>query len=83
MEEIEIDSEDCSCELSVVQGIYQDQQVYFIQMTHARCFGIYAPVKIYSCEGEAIVTFSEDENFFTCSLTRVSASRPDKVSFDI
>ena len=48
----------CSCEISIIQGTYQNQTVVFVALTDPLCNGIDAPV-LYDCDGKPIKVFSD------------------------
>jgi hypothetical protein len=62
----------CSCEISLTQGTYQSQTVFFIVLTDPLCNGIDTPTR-YDCEGKTIRSFTtseEDQQELADSVTR-------------
>lgn len=50
---------DCICELSIIQGTYDNQTVFFIASTDPLCDGIDTPT-LYDCHGNLLITFNMD-----------------------
>jgi hypothetical protein len=50
----------CSCEVSLIQGTYNDQIVYFVAMTDPLCNGINTPA-LYNCDGHVIRQFTDED----------------------
>ena len=51
---------DCSCEISIIQGTYNGQTVFFTALTDPLCDGIDTPT-LFDCNGNAIRTFTMDD----------------------
>ena len=51
----------CSCEISIIEGMYHSQTVFFIALTDPLCDGINTPT-LYNCEGIGIKTFTTSED---------------------
>ena len=50
----------CSCELSIIQGTYNNKTVYFVALTDALCDGISMPT-LYDCNGKVVRVFNETD----------------------
>ena len=50
----------CSCESSIIQGIYNNQTVFFIRGTDPLCNSVNMPT-LYSCEGKVVRVFNETD----------------------
>jgi hypothetical protein len=60
----------CSCEMSIIQGTYNNQTVFFIALTDELCDGIDMPT-LFNCEGKVVRTFNEtDYREFYDKVTR-------------
>jgi len=60
----------CSCEISIIQGTYNNQTVFFTALTDALCDGINIPT-LYDCEGKVVRVFtSADYRDFNDNVTR-------------
>lgn len=60
----------CSCEISIIQGTYNNQTVFFTALTDALCDGIDIPT-LFDCEGKVVRTFtSNDYRDFYDHVTR-------------
>ena len=60
----------CDCEISIIQGIYNGQTVFYTAMTDPLCNGINTPT-LLDCEGKIVRTFTEADN--QDYLTQVTA----------
>ena len=54
------------CEVSLLQGTYNGQTIFYIQMTDPFCEAIDTPT-LYNCDGELvrIFTFEDHQDFYT------------------
>jgi hypothetical protein len=62
----------CSCELSIIQGTYRNQTVFFGALTDPLCNGLNTPI-LFNCEGRPIKSFSDsaaDQKELTDNVTR-------------
>jgi len=60
----------CGCEISIIQGTYNNQTVFFTALTDALCDGINMPT-LYDCEGKVVRIFnSTDYREFYDQVTR-------------
>ena len=60
----------CNCEISIIQGTYNNQTVFFTALTDALCDGINIPT-LYDCEGKVVRVFtSADYRDFNDQVTR-------------
>jgi len=50
----------CSCEMSIIQGKYNGQTVYYVMMTDPLCDGISTPT-LFDCNGKVVRTFTLDD----------------------
>lgn len=48
---------DCSCEISIIQGTYNNQTVFFTSLTDMLCDGIDMPT-LFDCEGKVVRVFT-------------------------
>lgn len=64
--EIKNSMQNCFCEISIIQGTYEGQTVFFIALTDPLCDGIDVPT-LYNCEGVAVKTYTMDDylEFYT------------------
>ena len=60
MAEIKNSLGECTCELSILQGTYEGETVFYLALTDPLCDGIYTPV-LMDCEGNTVKTYSIDE----------------------
>jgi hypothetical protein len=56
----------CNCELSIIQGTYNHQAVFFIATTDPLCDGIDTP-SLYDCNGNVVRSFNMNDyhDFYT------------------
>jgi len=70
IKEIKNSMQNCVCEISIIQGTYQEQTVFFVALTDPLCDGIDIPT-LYNCEGVAVKTFTMDDYLeFYSDVTR-------------
>jgi len=50
----------CSCEISIIQGTYNNQTVFFVALTDMLCDGISIPT-LYDCEGKVVRVFNSTD----------------------
>jgi hypothetical protein len=50
----------CTCEISIIQGTYNSQIVFFTALTDHACDGIDTPT-LYDCYGNVVRTFTMDD----------------------
>ncbi len=50
----------CTCQLSIVQGTYLNQTVFYLAITDPVCNGISIPT-LYNCNGKAVKKYSTDD----------------------
>ncbi|WP_320052180.1 hypothetical protein [uncultured Acetobacteroides sp.] len=61
----------CSCEMSIIQGTYNNQTVFFTMITDPLCNSVNMPT-LYSCEGKVVRVFNEtDYREFNDKVTTV------------
>jgi hypothetical protein len=70
LKEMKASMTNCTCEMSIIQGTYKNQAVFFVALTDPLCDGIDMPA-LYDCNGKVIMTFTE-ENYrdFYDNVTR-------------
>ena len=56
----------CGCEMSLIQGTYKEQTVFYIVLTDPVCDGISEPT-LFDCKGKVVRTFTIDDyrDFYT------------------
>ncbi len=60
----------CTCEVSLIKGTYDNQTVFFTALTDPICDGIDTPT-LYDCEGNIVRTFTmNDYQEFYSNVTR-------------
>ena len=57
IEELKESMTNCTCEISIIKGTYEDQTVIFIALTDPLCNGIDTPT-LYNCQGKEIRSFT-------------------------
>ncbi len=73
LKEIKNSLQNCTCEISIIQGTYDDQTVFFTALTDPLCDGIDTPT-LFDCEGNAVRTFTiNDYQDFYNQVTRDEA----------
>ena len=50
----------CYCEMSIIQGKYNNQTVFYVALTDPLCNGISTPT-LYDCDGNIIRTFTMND----------------------
>ena len=50
---------DCPCQISIMQGTYMDQTVYYLALTDPLCDGIAIPT-LFNCSGKAVKQYTQD-----------------------
>ncbi len=50
----------CSCQVSILQGTYNNQTVFFTLMNDPRCDGVFG-TSLYDCDGNMVRTFGKDD----------------------
>ena len=50
----------CSCEISIIQGTYNNQTVFFIALTDMLCDGINIPT-LFDCKGKAVRVYNSSD----------------------
>ncbi len=62
--------QNCTCEISFIQGMYNGQTVFFTALTDPLCDGIELPT-LFDCNGKPIRTFTiNDFQYFYNEVTR-------------
>jgi hypothetical protein len=51
---------DCTCETSILEGKYNGEFVYYVQLTDPVCDGIDMPTLI-NCKGKVVRVFTQDD----------------------
>jgi sulfur transfer protein SufE len=60
LKEIKNSLTNCSCEMSILQGTYDDQTVFYVAMTDPLCNGIQTIV-LNDCNGKIVKTINSGE----------------------
>jgi len=70
IKEIKNSLTNCSCEISIIQGTYDGQTVFFTALTDPACDGIDTPT-LYNCNGNIVRIFTmHDYTDFYTKVTR-------------
>jgi hypothetical protein len=48
----------CSCQISIVQGTYRNQTVFYLALTDPLCNGVFIPT-LLNCNGQAVKKFTQ------------------------
>jgi uncharacterized protein YcfL len=56
LKELKVSLTNCSCEMSIIQGTYNKQTVFYQAMTDALCDGIY-PIVLLDCNGVTVKSY--------------------------
>jgi hypothetical protein len=70
LKEIKANMTNCGCEISIIQGTYSHQTVFFVGLTDPLCDGIDIPT-LFDCTGNVVRTFTDkDYQEFYKNVTR-------------
>lgn len=50
----------CTCQISIIQGTYRNQPVFYLALTDPLCNGISIPT-LFNCEGKPIKKYTADD----------------------
>jgi hypothetical protein len=65
---VKISLGDCTCEISIIQALYNKQTIFYTALTDPLCDGYY-PYVLRNCAGDPLKTYLPDDPAFSTDVT--------------